>query len=167
MISPDLTLARSVKDVAGDAHDDPAAADPTGRPIPREGLMPARFRLRIALLPVVFLITGCAGCVGTGGQLVPLTPDPPIPVSIKIYNSDIHLINDSEEDLHGATISIRSALSGADHTRTIGGLERKGYRLLPSYETRWLLVEGEVLTVAADGHSPTKYTVHLRARGGR
>jgi len=166
-ISPDLTLARSVKDVAGDARDDPAAADPTGRPIPREGLMPARFRLLIALLPVVFLSTGCAGCVGTGGQLIPLAPDPPTPVSIKIYNSDIHLINDSEEDLQGLTVSIISALTGRTLSRTVGTLERKGYRLLPSYETQWLLVEGEVLSVAADGHSPTKYTVHLRARGGR
>ncbi len=129
--------------------------------------MTTRFRLLTALLLVISLIAGCEGCVGTGGQLVSLTPDPPTPVSLKIYNSDIHLINDSEEDLRDLTVSIHSAISGRTLSRTVGTLERKGYRLLPSYETQWLLVEGEVLTAAADGHSPTKYTVHLRARGGR
>jgi hypothetical protein len=88
-------------------------------------------------------------------------------VSIKIYNSDIHLINDSEENLHGMTLSVRSVLIGANHPRTIGDLERKGYVLLPSNETGWYLVEGEVLTVEADGHSPTRFTIHLRARGGQ
>ncbi len=129
--------------------------------------MPSPGPLLLALIPVVSLMTGCTGCVGTGGRLVPLTPDPPTPVSIKIYNSDIHLINDSEEELRGLSITVHSALSGANHTKTFEKMERKGYLLLPSYETRWYLVEGEALTVEADGHSPTRSTVHLRATDGR
>ena len=120
----------------------------------------------LGLMPFISLMTGCAGCVGTGGRFVPLTPDPSTPVLIKIYNSDIHLVNDSEEDLRGMTISIRSALGGAEHSRSIGILERKGYRLMPSNETGWYLAEGEVLTVDADGHSPTSFTIQLSTRHG-
>jgi hypothetical protein len=121
----------------------------------------------VGLLLVVSSMPGCAGCVGTGHHLVPLTPDPPTPVSIRIYDSDIHLINDSDEDLRGMAVSVRSALGGLTHSRSVGDLEKKGYLLLPSAETGWYLAEGEVLTVEADGHSPTRFSVRLRARSGR
>jgi len=79
--------------------------------------MPSPGPLLLALIPVVSLMTGCTGCVGTGGRLVPLTPDPPTPVSIKIYNSDIHLIDDSEEELRG--------LRACESNSLFGGFDRQ------------------------------------------
>ena len=162
----DLPHGRTPGTAGVDPRGEPARHAPT-RLHPRAGRLAARAPLLLAIMPAACLWAGCAGCVGTGGQMVPLTPDPPTPAAVKIYDSDIHLFNESEEDLRGLTVSVRSALGGADHARSVGVLKGKGHARLPSAETRWYLAEREVLTVAAEGHSPATFTVHLRPPGGR
>ena len=120
-------------------------------------------RSGLLLLIAGLVCPGRSGCVGTGGCQVPLTPGPPTPVSIKIFNSDIHLLNESEAELRSLSLSIRSVLGDA-HTRTIGSLAQKGFCWIPASESRWMLVEGEILTVEAEGYFPKKFTVHLRAQ---
>ena len=53
--------------------------------------------------------------------MVPLAPDPPTAVSVKICNPDTYPINEGEGDLHGLTLSIRSAIRGRTYSQTVGG----------------------------------------------